>query len=357
MKKKLGTSLLLMTLWVLAFPVMTYAGGTGAAVCVEYFTLSSNGYYDGFDSRPYTLSQTVQGPDGSGKTSRWYENNCFHYEIATGQEILHPAGVYKLTKIDYPAGYELDTVAVKLYPLSITITQAQLDEYLAWSSEDDSAGTKEFEIKVPIKRIGTISPLLSKPQTPKIYDQSKYGSLYISANDARKLVYQVQYSTKKDSGYKTLYSSEENNVNFEKYNALKEGKTYYFRARVYRKVGDIKVYSSYSKPLKAKVSKAWYIADSKPQIKAVLKNGKTSYIACGTYSSDRSVITATFYYSEKKAGPYKVLATQNAAKSTLKNLTKLKAGKTWYVKMRWSIKLQDGTVVNSKTSNILTVKR
>ncbi len=58
--------------------------------------------------------------------------------------------------------------------------------------------------------------------------------------------YQIQRSMKKSGGFKTVKTVKGGKTVSWKNSGLKKGKTYYYRVREYRTVGDSKVYSSYS---------------------------------------------------------------------------------------------------------------
>ncbi len=64
--------------------------------------------------------------------------------------------------------------------------------------------------------------------------------------------YKLYMSTKKSSGYKSIYSGTKLSYTKSK---LKKGKTYYFKLRTYRTVNGKKIYSSYSSVKKVKIKK------------------------------------------------------------------------------------------------------
>lgn len=64
--------------------------------------------------------------------------------------------------------------------------------------------------------------------------------------------YQVQMSTKKNRGYKTIKTTKGKTVSYTK-TKLKKGKRYYFKVRTYKTINGKKIYSSYSKIVSVKI--------------------------------------------------------------------------------------------------------
>ena len=87
----------------------------------------------------------------------------------------------------------------------------------------------------------------TKPAAPKITKISaSSGKVSLTwSNISGESGYQVYYSAKKSSGYKKVNSYKTNVVKSSK-SKLTKGKTYYFKVRAYKKVGDLTLYSSYS---------------------------------------------------------------------------------------------------------------
>lgn len=68
--------------------------------------------------------------------------------------------------------------------------------------------------------------------------------------------YEIYRSTSKKKGYKLIKTiAKGSRLTYTDNNSLKNGKTYYYKIRAYRKVNGKKVYGNYSKVLKVKVSK------------------------------------------------------------------------------------------------------
>ena len=64
--------------------------------------------------------------------------------------------------------------------------------------------------------------------------------------------YEIQYSTKSNSGFKTI--SKVNYVRYGSVKGLKHGKTYYFRARTVREIAGKRYYSKWTEVKKKKVN-------------------------------------------------------------------------------------------------------
>lgn len=96
--------------------------------------------------------------------------------------------------------------------------------------------------------------VLTDPATPTLKCSSgKKGAVTLKwSNVSGESGYQVYYSTKKDGGYKKLVT---NNADVTKFTAnnLKNGKTYYFKVRSYKKTSDGTLYSLWSSVCKIKV--------------------------------------------------------------------------------------------------------
>ncbi len=114
--------------------------------------------------------------------------------------------------------------------------------------------TYKFRIKAYKKDGGTIwgnatsaITVATKPAAPKItkLTATKGGAVLAWSDVSGESGYQVYYSTKKNGDYKKLATYKANVVKGSK-SKLKSGKTYYFRVRAYKTVGDSIVYSAWS---------------------------------------------------------------------------------------------------------------
>ncbi len=93
--------------------------------------------------------------------------------------------------------------------------------------------------------VGTVVTTATKPAKPTLKATSTKGKLNLSwTNVSGETGYVIQYSTKKDSGFKKLTDTKANVVSYSK--KVTSGKTYYFRVKSYKKVGDTYIYSAYS---------------------------------------------------------------------------------------------------------------
>lgn len=101
------------------------------------------------------------------------------------------------------------------------------------------------------------TPIYAKTATkaPSVYSYKNSGSK--KATVKWKTVssasgYQVYMSTSSKGTYKSIYSGSAKSYTK---SGLKKGKTYYFKVRTYKKVGSVKVYSSFSSVKKVKITK------------------------------------------------------------------------------------------------------
>lgn len=158
----------------------------------------------------------------------------------------------------------MDDAVLNMYPLSYTVTEEQVREASEWM--EYGAGTEEYLIEVPIKKKGTASKVYAKPTVKLTYNnKSSYGTCisFETKNAVHPLIgtttLQIQYSTKKTSGYKTLQTAYPDQsyspASDEAAKRLTSGRTYYFRARATKTIGDKKIVGAWSKPIKVKYSK------------------------------------------------------------------------------------------------------
>ena len=125
----------------------------------------------------------------------------------------------------------------------------------SYKVEKLTAGTTyKFRIKAYTKDDGTIwgaetetFTTATKPATPKItkLTTTKGKASFTWSNVSGESGYEVYYSTKKDSGFKKVISYKANAVKGSK-SKLTSGKTYYFKVRAYKTVGESKLYSGWS---------------------------------------------------------------------------------------------------------------
>lgn len=239
-----------------------HAGGTAAAICVGYYVIDDS-YGGGVQyeaAEDEVLSQMIIGPE-SGETSRYYSNDCYHLYIKP------TAGVYEVSEIVFPAGYELDDAVVAKYPLSVEVTEEDVKEYNEWAQSGDSAGCKEFKIEIPIKKIGQDSLVYAVPSTKMKVIQESYGTVlsFDTTNTIDpvlgKTTYKILYSTKKAGKYKTLCKNYEKSDFFigdgNKDSAkLKDGKTYYIKVQPVKQVGAKKIEGKMTSATKVKVKRS-----------------------------------------------------------------------------------------------------
>lgn len=104
---------------------------------------------------------------------------------------------------------------------------------------------KTIDGKKELSTVGTVVTTATKPSTPTLNVASTKGKLNLSwTNVSGETGYVIQYSVKKNSGFKKLTDTKVNVVSFSK--SATSGKTYYFRVKSYKKVGDAYIYSDWS---------------------------------------------------------------------------------------------------------------
>ena len=359
LSKLLGSIAMIFVLLAVV-PTQARAGGWGAEIRVIYGELDEAGNFRQMNQDNRNLVDTIREP--SGKTGRTSKGMCGSwdsrymvpcYEVGF-EEQAPQLGTYALTDIQYPAGYELDDAMGDKYPLSYTVTQAVIDKYM--ESYYTEAGHDDYDIYVPVKKIGTQSSALSKPIKAELAAWDDNGGIRVT-NNANGCPVEYQYSSKKNSGYKTLAVSSDSYVNFRAYSAVTHGESYYFRARYVKNAGGQEIAGAFSDPVKVKVSKV-IIESRKPSLRVITLSGKAYSLNGETYrDSEYGAASRVYYYATSKKGTYKKLVTHKTSKVLkVSSLSKLKKGKTYYVKMRWEIKV-DGKTVRSKYSNVVKVKR
>lgn len=130
-------------------------------------------------------------------------------------------------------------------------------------------------------------------------------------------------SLKKDSGYSRIYTGAASNY---KNSKLTYGKTYYYKARIYRTVDGKKYYGGWS------AVKSYKLIPAAPKIKTI-KNSKSKQ-ATLTWSKVNGATGYEIYRSLKKGSGYKKIATIKKGKTVKYVNKKLKKGKTYYYKIR-----------------------
>ncbi len=94
----------------------------------------------------------------------------------------------------------------------------------------------------------------TKPEAPtiRLASTAKGRATIAWSNVSGESGYQVYYSASKSSGFKKISNYKADTVKAYK-TGLKSGKTYYFKVRAYKKVGDSYIYSPFSKTLSVKI--------------------------------------------------------------------------------------------------------
>ena len=155
---------------------------------------------------------------------------------------------------------------------------------------------------------------------------------------------ELHRSLKKDSGYSKVYGGSATSY---KNSKLTYGKTYYYKARVYRTIDGKKYYSAWS------AIKSYSLIPAAPKIKK-LKNSKSKQ-ATLTWSKVNGASGYEIYRSLKKGSGYKKVATIKKGATVKYVDKKLKKGKTYYYKIR-TFKTVSKKKGLSTYSNIKSIK-
>ena len=328
---------------VLCLPVCVQAGGAGAAVEAIYVILEQDGgyhYYKASSEEEYLgISAELTCPDGRKlhNTITWpfsiTDNYGTHLFLLANEDNVSsmPAGVYRLTNFECPRGYEYDNAMEDRYPLAVTITQNDINEYVEWV-HGGVAGTRAYPIYVPVKLKGTVSAVLQKPEKPILSPGRENLEINPDNCEANYSV-EYQYASKKNGTYKTCGTAA-GSYRFETAGSrIKHGKTYYFRARYCKVVNGKKTCGDFCAPLKIKVSKS-DVFGSRPVLKVQYRSGKP-YLKV-TDASGRFYWYKVFY-SEKKNGKYKEFKKTFSGKENVSasKITKLKSGRKYYILVRY----------------------
>lgn len=356
--KTMGAVLCFCAVTMLLLPSTVQAGGIWAEIEVRFIVLDEYGSWEkcrteteaGYKGRKAqitkpdgglidstideVISETSYIRDENGEQKNVREEYSGNHRFFLASELnLHDMmpGTYTLTSFECPEGYEYDDAMEETYPLSVTLTEQDIEDYKEWAAPLDFADGKVWEINVPVKKIGTVSAALQKPsKKPELVLEDTY--IYTEGYGSYGVEY--QYATEKDGSYQTL-SSEDSSYYF--YNSpLKHGKTYYFRARYYKTVGGEKLYGDFGKVLKAKVCKS-DVSKMQPVLQKV--GGKKNGTAEKLRVSD-GIYMIRLSYAAKKKGKYKEINQTFAVGeeidiSSLSSITSMKKGKTYYIRARF----------------------
>ena len=342
-------------------PVCVQAGGNAAAIEVVYVILRPDGGWDycatPLDTDYLGISAELTCPNASKWTNSIEEIDGRTAEgKAIGKHLFNFAweddvsrmlvGTYRLTNFECPRGYEYDNALEDKYPLSVTITQSDINEYLEWVQQGTEAGTETYTIYVPVKLKGTVSAYLQKPEKAVLsvnrenrYIETKnYGGTYSI---------EYQYAAKKNGKYSTL-GSEDGAYRFTKAGKrLKHGKTYYFRARYYKIAGGKKICGDFSNPVKIKVFKS-SIYSCKPVLKVIKTSRKSQAPRLQVNSGTNDFNMYKISYSTKKNGKYKEIRTvYSGSEIQTSTIKELKKGRTYYVRVRFIDKPEYETMYSS----------
>lgn len=167
--------------------------------------------------------------------------------------------------------------------------------------------------------------------------------------------YRVYRATSKDGTYKKIGElSGGTNTNFTDKN-VSTGKTYYYKVRAYRKVGNSRDYGSYSTKLKASTKcNTPVITVSSTSSKNTGNTTKTGKVKI-SWKKITGAYGYAVYRADSKTGSYKRIKTVTSG-STLNTIDEgLKTGKTYYYKVR-AYRTADCGNIYSYYSNVKNIK-
>lgn len=167
--------------------------------------------------------------------------------------------------------------------------------------------------------------------------------------------YRVYRATNKDGTYKKIGElSGGTNNNFTDKN-VSTGKTYYYKVRAYRKVGNSRDYGSYSTKLKASTKcNTPVITVSSTSSKNTGNTTKTGKVKI-SWKKITGAYGYAVYRADSKTGSYKKIKTVTSG-STLNTIDEgLKTGKTYYYKVR-AYRTADCGNIYSYYSNVKNIK-
>ena len=372
--KKVHGILLIFSILLLLPSVQVKAEQGRAVIDVSFIEYSVGGisYIETFSESLEGISGTLLLPNGEEAA---IEDGLY---IVADREVPEDAvGKYTLKEIEYPEGYELDTVLLEdeehwnsnWGKLSLELTEEDREdwnEYLTWS-EEQQWGDYRRSVLVPVKKTGELSPLekpLPKPET-EVSDENLF--FQVSSSDksfqersvnGEDFHTEFEYKKKKDGKWKSLEENSDNMLRFQEQDKLQDGKSYYFRARFQKTFQGKTIYSEYCDPIKIKVRKS-QLYQHTLKISVKKKDGKEILSIQGDggrYSSYDIML----YYSEKKNGTYHFSTGSFVRKVELSKLPELKKGKTYYFKARLCEKnlaaSSSGNEGLGKFSNVVSVK-
>ncbi len=158
--------------------------------------------------------------------------------------------------------------------------------------------------------------------------------------------YVLQRSTSKDSGYKKIATIKKGSTISYNDDTVKKNKTYYYRIQSYQDADGEKGYSGYGNPVGGKTLVKTKITS------VVSKDAKTLTVKWNKVSGASGY---EVYRSTSKNGSYKKVTTIKKGSTTSYNDKDLKAGKTYYYKVR-AYKSVDGKKGYSSYSSIVSGK-
>ena len=382
MKKKLLSILLLISILTSILPATNvFAGGYVAILYIKWveyqsdfskkhIILSDESILLGENpeviipdgtKRPSEYSYSVDQLASRGSAKEWIDDNVYlkHLYLAFDEtNICLQAGRYKLAP-DFliPEGYEFDDAICNRNDVGVTITQEDVNKYWAMVKQP-GGGTMYWIIDVPVKKEGKTSGVFEKIPTPRFYadENSAYIGPDYKAPDFES--YEIQYTTKSNSGFKTI--SKLNYVNYGSAKALQHGKTYYFRARVVREKDGKKYYSKWSEVKKTKVNKIDVYDKLTLWLQPNTRNSENLFLKNRFNGGAGRNWKITYKYSTKKSGPYKTIKGITKSPCVVETLQKkagMKKGKTYYIKAIAKVPCDDGTYVNVVTGALKYVGR
>jgi hypothetical protein len=336
-----------------------------AQITVDYVVLEGNGDTETISYENYKgITNTLVLPDGSEvtmETDTAKKYSAIGYFLAEGNDVSKlQTGTYTLKDIQYPEGYELDTEALEeeiiqeSYPLSITITDEEVESYLSyldWLTERYGSGRDkedvyDFLIYVPVKKIGEPSLLMQAPPKAEL---TLLSDTLLSVTQGGYNT-QFYYAAKKNGTYHLL--DDLTDCLFSDHDELKDGKTYYFRARFVRIIKGETVYGEYSDILKVKVRKS-SVYRYTPKLKTEKKKGKTVLKVLGKGTGNYDIM---LYYSTKKNGKYHFSKDSFSETVILSDSQELKRGKTYYFKAKFCDRSHGSQVYCSEFSKTIAVR-
>ena len=382
MKKKLLSILLLISILTSILPATNvFAGGYVAILYIKWveyqadlkttsIILNDEGLMNSENpeviipdgtKRPSEYSYSVDQIASKGYVKEWINDNIYlkHLYLAYDENnICLQAGRYKLSQ-DFliPEGYEFDDTFCNRNDIGVTITQEEVDKY--WQMvKQPGGGTVYWVIEIPVKETGKASKAIANPPVPKLHadEDMAYLSYDYKAPDFES--YEIQYSTKSNSGFKTI--SKVNYVRYGSVKGLKHGKTYYFRARTVREIAGKRYYSKWTEVKKKKVNKISQYSKLNIWLDSAARNQNNLFLQDKLKNRLHENWNIIFKYSTKKNGTYKTIKGTYHSPCMVEKLQKkagMKKGKTYYLKAVVKVPCEDGSYVLVVTSAFKYVGR